>query len=121
MFAGTGPCDIFDSRGRKQRAQMRYQQQVIDNYQRRLRTACRSVPNCHDDQGALARMRITAADLTPDLNHLSTAGQQKQAATEWEVIAPAPLGVSPPLTGAPDEPARAWRRAERCLVQRRVG
>jgi lysophospholipase L1-like esterase len=88
QFTGTGPCDLFDPSGRPNRAHQRYQQQVIDKYFAQLVDACRQVPTCHDDGGALAHLKIDATDLTPDYNHLSVAGQAKQAALEWKVLRP---------------------------------
>jgi hypothetical protein len=87
-FTGTGPCDLFDGAGRPRPAQMKYQQKVIDDYLAQVATACRQVQTCHYDDGALAHMPIVAADLIPDFNHLSIAGQAKQAALEWKTLAP---------------------------------
>jgi lysophospholipase L1-like esterase len=88
QFAGTGPCDLFDTSGRPARAHMRYQQDVIDKYLAQVAAACKQVPTCHYDNGALAHLAIAAADLTTDYNHLNVTGQAKQAALEWKVLAP---------------------------------
>ena len=86
LLSGSGPCDPFDAAGRKHPERMRYQQDVFDTYEARLKAACKAVSACHEDGGALNRMVITADDLAPDYSHLSIAGLRKQAATEWELV-----------------------------------
>jgi hypothetical protein len=86
LLTGSGPCDPYDSAGRKHPERMRYQQDVFDHYQARLQVACKAVSACHEDGGALNQMSITGDDLAPDYSHLSTSGLRKQAATEWELI-----------------------------------
>jgi len=86
MLSGSGPCDPFDGAGRKHPERMRYQQEVFDTYEARLKTACKAVSACHEDGGALNKLVITGDDLTPDYSHLSIAGLRKQAATEWELV-----------------------------------
>jgi lysophospholipase L1-like esterase len=86
LLTGSGPCDPFDSAGRKHPERMRYQQDVFNHYETRLKAACKAVSACHEDGGALNKLVITADDLAPDYSHLSIAGLQKQAATEWELI-----------------------------------
>ena len=85
-LTGSGPCDPFDAAGRKHPERIRYQQDVFDHYQARLRAACKAVSACHEDGGAINKLKITGEDLAPDYNHLSVAGLKKQAATEWELI-----------------------------------
>lgn len=86
LLTGSGPCDPFDSAGKKHPERMRYQQEVFDTYEARLKAACKAVGACHEDGGALNKLVITADDLTPDYSHLSIAGLRKQAATEWELV-----------------------------------
>jgi hypothetical protein len=85
-LTGSGPCDPFDAAGRKHPERIRYQQDVFDHYQARLRAACKAVSACHEDGGAVNKLKITGQDLAPDYNHLSIAGLRKQAATEWELV-----------------------------------
>lgn len=88
VFTGAGPCDLFDPSGHPNRTHMAYQQHVIDAYLTQVQNACRQVRTCHYDRGVLAHLKIDADDLTPDYNHLSIAGQAKQAAVEWAVLEP---------------------------------
>jgi hypothetical protein len=83
---GNGPCDSFDAEGRLQPEHLAYLETVAANYFEQLSTSCANIPNCLYDGGALHQMPITAADITPDRNHLSISGQSKQAAVEWEVL-----------------------------------
>jgi hypothetical protein len=84
--SGSGPCDMFDSSGAAVPAHWRYQEKVITSYQARLAAACKQVPTCVYDDGALYRMSITSADLADDHMHLSMSGHRKQAALEWEIL-----------------------------------
>jgi hypothetical protein len=84
--SGSGPCDAFDLNGRLQPAHLAYFEKVAGRYFAELAAGCRAVPRCRYDGGALHAMRITSADVTPDFNHLSIAGQAKQAAVEWKVL-----------------------------------
>jgi hypothetical protein len=84
--SGSGPCDAFDVNGKLQPAHLAYFETVAAQYFAGLAAGCRAVPRCRYDGGALHAMRITAADVTPDFNHLSVAGQAKQAAVEWKVV-----------------------------------
>jgi hypothetical protein len=86
LLTGSGPCDPFDSAGKRHPDRMRYQQEVFDHYQAGLQAACSSVPACHEDGGALNRMVITGDDLAGDYSHLAILGLRKQAATEWALI-----------------------------------
>lgn len=83
---GTGPCDLFDSAGKPVRSHWRYQDEVIRHYQAQLAAVCKRFPSCRYDGGALYRMRIEAADLAYDAQHLSVSGHRKQAALEWKVL-----------------------------------
>jgi lysophospholipase L1-like esterase len=83
---GTGPCDLFDSAGRARTPALAYLQDVVEHYQQQLAGVCRTVPNCHYDNGALQAFSITAADLTPDHNHLSISGHKKYADLVWKTF-----------------------------------
>lgn len=85
-LTGSGPCDPFDAAGRRHPERMRYQQDVFDHYEARLRAACKAVSACHEDGGALNKLKISGEDLAPDYSHLSVAGHAKQASTEWALI-----------------------------------
>lgn len=84
---GDGPCDLFDSAGKLQPEHVAYFETVAASYFAQMTQSCADLPHCFFDDGALHRMPITAADLTPDLNHLSISGQSKQAAIEWDLLA----------------------------------
>ena len=83
---GTGPCDMFTPDGKAAPAGWKYQDQVITTYHGKLAEVCKQFANCVYDDGALYRMKITAADLTPDGSHLTVSGHAKQAALEWKVL-----------------------------------
>jgi hypothetical protein len=55
-------------------------------YHKQIAATCARFRNCRYDNGALYRMVIQRADLTPDANHLSVRGQRKMAATAWAVL-----------------------------------
>ncbi len=86
-YSGQGLCDPFDVSGHPQPAGQHAQAVIIRRYLQEVSSACKAVPACRYDGGALHRMKITAKDITPDGNHLSVAGQAKQAALEWDVLA----------------------------------
>ena len=83
---GTGPCDMFDLAGKAVPSHWTYQEQIIGHYQAQLAAVCKQFPTCRYDGGALYRMRIEAADLASDGQHLSVSGHRKQAALEWQVL-----------------------------------
>jgi len=84
--SGSGPCDAFSADGKLQPAHVAYFETVTNHYFAELEKSCEAVPQCRYDAGALHAMRITAADVAPDFNHLSIAGLAKQAAIEWTVL-----------------------------------
>lgn len=86
--AGKGPCSIFApasaaSPGSLVPAHLAYLEKTVKGYEAQLAAACAAVAQCRYDGGAAARLAITAADLSVDLNHLSIPGQAKLAAAEW--------------------------------------
>jgi hypothetical protein len=83
---GTGPCDLFNPAGKAVPAHWRYQDRVIRHYQAQVAAVCKRFPTCRYDGGALYRMKLVAADLAFDEQHLSVAGLRKQAAMEWKLL-----------------------------------
>jgi hypothetical protein len=83
---GTGPCDLFDNAGKAVPSHWKYQDEVTRHYHAQLAVVCKQFPTCRYDGGALYRMRIEAADLASDAQHLSVTGHRKQAALEWKVL-----------------------------------
>jgi hypothetical protein len=83
---GTGPCDLFDPAGKAVPAHWRYQDRVIRHYQAQVAAVCKRFSTCRYDGGALYRMKLVAADLAFDEQHLSIAGHRKQAALEWKFL-----------------------------------
>lgn len=83
---GTGPCDLFDPAGKAVPQHWRYVEQVTRRYQAQVAAVCKQFPTCRYDGGALYRMKIVAADLATDGQHLSVAGHRKQAELEWKVL-----------------------------------
>jgi hypothetical protein len=86
--SGTGPCDLFDPAGKPVPAHWRTLEGIIQRYFGELTSVCAKFPTCRYDDGALYRMKIGTADITPsDGAHLTIAGLRKQAALEWRVLA----------------------------------
>jgi hypothetical protein len=83
---GTGPCDLFSPAGQVVPAHWRYAEKVIRGYQTQLATVCQKFPTCRYDGAALYRMVMTAADVTPDGNHITVSGHRKQAEVEWQAL-----------------------------------
>jgi hypothetical protein len=73
-------------KGKAVPAAQKYQDQVFRAYHAKLAEVCKQFAHCTYDGGALYKMKITAADLTPDGNHLTVAGLTKQAALEWKAL-----------------------------------
>lgn len=85
-IAGDGPCDLFDLAGKLQPKRLRYLAAVTGRYYHEAAQACAEFLHCLYDGGAVHKLVIGPADLTPDHNHLSIAGQRKEAATVWTVL-----------------------------------
>jgi hypothetical protein len=83
---GTGPCDLFNPAGKPVPAHWRYGDQVYRRYMAQVAAVCTKFPTCRYDGGAAYRMKLVAADLASDEQHLSVAGLRKQAALEWKVL-----------------------------------
>jgi lysophospholipase L1-like esterase len=83
---GTGPCDLLDGSGTIRHQAVLYQQDVMDHYHQQLARVCATVPTCKYDNGALQKYPLVTADLTPDGNHLTVAGQQKYADLVWKTF-----------------------------------
>ncbi|MDQ7907601.1 GDSL-type esterase/lipase family protein [Phytohabitans sp. ZYX-F-186] len=83
---GTGPCDTFDANRRIRPKAVAYLQDVVDHYHQQLATVCAAFPTCTYDQGALQKMTLVPADLSPDLNHLSIDGHRKYAEHAWNAL-----------------------------------
>jgi len=85
--SGTGPCDVFDAKGRPRQAGMRSLQRISDAYWRGLEAVCARHPRCFTDGGAETREFVpTERDLAFDNNHLSVAGHRKYAAIAWRAF-----------------------------------
>lgn len=83
---GTGPCDLFAPSGKAAPAHWRYLDRIVRQYQSRVKSVCAQFPTCQYDDGALARMKLAAADLAFDEQHMSVVGLRKQAQLEWQVL-----------------------------------
>ena len=83
---GDGPCDVFTPSGKVRAAGVTSMEKIIAGYHRQIAVTCARFPHCRYDQGAAYRMVIGRADLAPDSNHLSIAGQRKLAATIWAAL-----------------------------------
>jgi hypothetical protein len=83
---GTGVCDVLDLSGRPRPAGIAGSEKIILAYQHQVAVTCAHFSNCRYDGGAVHRMVIQTADLTPDGNHLSVRGQRKMAAVVWKAL-----------------------------------
>lgn len=84
--SGTGPCDVFDGRGRPLPAGIRSMQRIIDSYTAEQAAVCARHPGCFTDRGALERFAPVDRDVAWDLNHLSVAGHAKYARIAWSAL-----------------------------------
>jgi lysophospholipase L1-like esterase len=84
--SGTGPCAVFDSRGRRRPEGIRSQQEIIDAYRAEISAACSKHPGCFTDEGAELSFVPTDADVASDLSHLSVAGHRKYAEIAWQAL-----------------------------------
>jgi len=84
--AGDGPCDLFDVTRAPQPDRIAYLQDIVDHYHAQLAASCAQIPACRYDQGAMQRMTVVPADLTPDGSHLSVQGQRKHAELTWAAL-----------------------------------
>ena len=86
-LTGSGPCDTVDPKTKKiVPARETYLQKIIDDYFGIVTEVCARYPTCKTDSGANQHMDLVAGDLTPDMNHVSVAGQAKMAALEWKAL-----------------------------------
>jgi hypothetical protein len=84
--SGTGPCAVFDDKGRPRPAVIRSMQKIVDAYWAQVQSVCKAHPGCFTDGGAEARFVPTDRDVAADLNHLSVAGHRKFAAIAWQAF-----------------------------------
>ena len=86
QLAGSGPCDLFDERGRIRPAAVRHQQAIVDMYWATVEKTCAGIPRCFTDGGAEQRLVPTPRDITYDFNHLSVSGHRKFAQLAWAAL-----------------------------------
>lgn len=85
--SGTGPCDVFDAKGRPRPVGIASMQRIIDSYWAQVERMCARHRGCATDGLALHREFVpTDADLSPDMNHLSIRGHAKFAAIAWRAL-----------------------------------
>jgi hypothetical protein len=85
--SGTGPCAVFDERGRPRPAGIRSMQDIVDGYWAGVERACAAHPRCWTDGGAEQERFVPVdRDVTPDRSHLSVAGHRKFAAIAWDAF-----------------------------------
>ena len=85
--SGTGPCAVFDAKGKPRPAGIRSMQEIVDSYWAQVEKVCAAHPGCFTDGGAeQAEFVPTDRDLAADLNHLSIAGHKKYAAIAWKAF-----------------------------------
>jgi hypothetical protein len=85
--SGTGPCDVFDGKGKLRPAGIRSMQEIVDSYWAQIEKVCAAHPGCFTDGGAEQIEFVpTDRDVAADLNHLSIAGHRKFAAIAWRAF-----------------------------------
>lgn len=85
--SGTGPCDVFDRRGRPRPAGIASLEAIVGRYWQQIERACAGHPRCATDGGALHHEFVpTDRDLSIDNNHLSVQGHAKFAAIAWQAL-----------------------------------
>ena len=85
--SGTGPCDVFDDKGKPRPTGIQSMQEIVDSYWAQIERVCAAHPGCFTDGGALqAEFVPTDRDVAADLNHLSIAGHRKYAAIAWQAF-----------------------------------
>jgi hypothetical protein len=86
QLGGSGPCDLFDDRGRFRRAGARNQQALVDMYWDTVVKTCARIPRCFTDGGVEQRLVPAPRDITYDFNHLSVSGHRKFAQLSWSAL-----------------------------------
>jgi hypothetical protein len=86
-YSGTGPCDVFDGKGRPRRAGIVGTQRISEGYWAEIERVCARHAGCATDGFAENREFIPVdEDLSVDMNHLSVAGHAKYAAIAWKAL-----------------------------------
>jgi hypothetical protein len=85
--SGTGPCDVFDGKGRPRRAGIVAMQRITEAYWAEIERVCARHEGCATDGLAENREFVPVdEDLSVDMNHLSVAGHAKFAAIAWKAL-----------------------------------
>ena len=84
--SGTGPCDVFDARGRPRPDGVRSMQGIVDAYVSETEEVCAQHPGCFTDERAMERFVPVDRDVAEDLNHLSVAGHAKYVRIAWSAL-----------------------------------
>ena len=80
------PCDVFDAAGNILPTGEAYIESVVQSFFAMIASECASTPNCRFDQTHDHALEIAPADVTPDSNHYTVAGQHKVAAAVWAAM-----------------------------------
>jgi hypothetical protein len=94
QMAGSGPCDLFDERGRPRPAGIRREQALYDMYWATAVRTCHRIPRCFTDGGVERRLVPEPRDITYDFMHLTPSGHRKFAELAWSAL-PAAIGERP--------------------------
>jgi hypothetical protein len=86
QLSGSGPCDLFDGKGRLRPAAVRHQQAIVDMYWATVVRTCAAIPRCFTDGGVEQRLVPEPRDITYDFNHLSPSGHRKFAELAWSAL-----------------------------------
>ena len=99
------PCDVFDTAGNILPSGKAYIESVLQGFFATIASECALFPECRFDQTHDHALQIVAADVTPDSNHYTAAGQRKVAAAVWAAMtspAETRAAASPPPCPNPD-------------------
>jgi lysophospholipase L1-like esterase len=91
---GPDPCAMFSANKKVNPTAVKRLTSIIESYEAELARACEGIPQCHTDEGALARHPgDRLEEYGVDLGHPSVVGHQQWAAAIWPAVAKA-MGLS---------------------------
>lgn len=83
---GSGMCAMFNPDGSMNQEHIATLTGIIESYEAEQARVCGLVPQCHTDGGAFASYIDDISRMTPDLGHLTVAGQARLAEIIWPVV-----------------------------------
>ena len=85
--SGTGPCHVFDEKGKPRPAGIRSTQAIVDSYWAQYERVCDAHAGCFTDGRAFEQYVPVADDVsTTDNQHPSIQGHAHYAAIAWQAV-----------------------------------